>query len=251
MIGIYCIENKINGKKYFGQSIDTKTRLGIHKKNLNMGRHENKRLQEEWNKFGEINFMFFHVLETRKNNSDYLERFFISFFECRNPDKGYNIQSGGKSHSISDEGRENMRQASIGRKSTRNGKLRKFVGVTFKYGAWESSISIHKKQTYLGRYSTEEDAALAYDIISLRERGKCFNFPKELVQSSKMPSQKSIPISMFLGVTKKGNFYITRILVNYKNIFLGKFESEIDAAKAYDKYIIDHNLNRRLNFSYE
>lgn len=38
------------------------------------------------------------------------------------------------------------------------------------------------------------------------------------------------------------------VQVNKCKIYLGYFESDIDAALAYDKYIIENKLNRRLNF---
>ena len=37
---------------------------------------------------------------------------------------------------------------------------------------------------------------------------------------------------------------------NRKHINLGKYKKEIDAAKAYDKYIIENNLPNPLNFNH-
>ena len=39
----------------------------------------------------------------------------------------------------------------------------------------------------------------------------------------------------------------SQIKVNNKRIFLGYFHTEIEAAKRYNKYVIDNNLNRYLN----
>ena len=47
MIGIYKIENKVNGKVYIGQSIDINTRWYNHRKELNGNRHHNEHLQRE------------------------------------------------------------------------------------------------------------------------------------------------------------------------------------------------------------
>lgn len=44
------------------------------------------------------------------------------------------------------------------------------------------------------------------------------------------------------------NTYQTSICVNNKKMNLGRFKTAIDAAKAYDKYIKDNNLNHPLNF---
>ena len=56
--GIYCIKNKVNGKKYIGRSIDIKKRWDSHKYHLRNNRHDNKHLQSSWNKHGEDNFEF-------------------------------------------------------------------------------------------------------------------------------------------------------------------------------------------------
>jgi len=57
--------------------------------------------------------------------------------------------------------------------------------------------------------------------------------------------------SKFNGVCfckDKGKFR-SIVQVANKKIYLGYFENEIDAAKAYDKYLIENKLNRRLNFA--
>jgi len=50
-----------------------------------------------------------------------------------------------------------------------------------------------------------------------------------------------------VGFNKSRNKWTAQIIVNYKNIFLGHFSNAIDAAKAYDKYVIDNNLEHTIN----
>lgn len=47
---------------------------------------------------------------------------------------------------------------------------------------------------------------------------------------------------------KRDRKYIAKIRVNFKLIFLGYFDTSLEAAKAYDKYVIDNNLNHTKNF---
>ena len=56
--------------------------------------------------------------------------------------------------------------------------------------------------------------------------------------------------SGYRGVSyyKLRNKWASCITVNRKNKFLGYFEDKIEAAKAYDKYVIDNNLEHTRNF---
>lgn len=64
--GIYKIINKINGKYYIGRSDNILGTYGRWKEHINRLRnnnHENKYLQNAWNKYGESNFEFFIIEE--------------------------------------------------------------------------------------------------------------------------------------------------------------------------------------------
>lgn len=57
--------------------------------------------------------------------------------------------------------------------------------------------------------------------------------------------------SGFRGVCfkKRANKWIAELRVNRKYVYIGSFTDLIDAAKAYDKYIIDNNLEHTKNFN--
>ena len=95
MIGIYSITNTINNKKYIGQSVDVKSRIRNHKWALKHNKHQNDHLQKSFNKYGQDCFVFDVVCECREEELDDLERFYISHYDCMNPHKGYNSESGG------------------------------------------------------------------------------------------------------------------------------------------------------------
>jgi len=53
--------------------------------------------------------------------------------------------------------------------------------------------------------------------------------------------------SGYRGVTKKNKKWISQIVVNSKHITIGSFNTKIEAAKAYDKYVLDNNLEHTIN----
>ena len=93
--GIYKIQNKINGKQYIGQTSKSfKKRYWSHLWNLRNNSHHNIKLQKQFNKYGEENFVF-QVVEAVKDKStlNELEKKYIKDFD--QIQKGYNIQTGG------------------------------------------------------------------------------------------------------------------------------------------------------------
>ena len=54
--------------------------------------------------------------------------------------------------------------------------------------------------------------------------------------------------SGYRGVHFTGKKWQTQIVVNNKGIYLGRFTDIIEASKAYDKYVIDNNLEHTRNF---
>lgn len=99
MIGIYKIENQVNGKIYIGQSINIEQRWYNHRNELNGNRHCNRHLQNSWNKHGEKNFKFEIIEECTLDNIDEKEIYWISYYNSTNIFNGYNISSGGNASS--------------------------------------------------------------------------------------------------------------------------------------------------------
>lgn len=111
-VGIYCIENKINNKKYIGQSIHIHRRWSEHKYDLNANMHANDYLQKAWNKYGQDNFEFTIVEFCDVCQLDKREQYYISFYNTIDRNHGYNlIMEDGVNRIIDDSTREKLRQA--------------------------------------------------------------------------------------------------------------------------------------------
>jgi len=89
MKGIYCIENVIDGKKYYGSSMKVEWRLEQHRRGLRKGHHINVFLQRAYNKHGMENFHFTLVEDMGDPSEEelhYREQWYID-----NNAGGYNI----------------------------------------------------------------------------------------------------------------------------------------------------------------
>lgn len=113
-IGVYCVLNIIDNKKYIGSSWYVGVRLWEHYNDLIKNKHYNCRLQRAFNKHEEENFEF-HLLEIC--NKDELlnrEQYYMDLFESYNKIYGYNICPTANRTVISEETREKLKQANGG-----------------------------------------------------------------------------------------------------------------------------------------
>ena len=96
---IYCYTNKINGKKYIGQTINPQMRYNAHKSSYQNpnDKEYNSLLHKAFRKHGFENFEY-EVLVKNIEDIDILnelEIYYIKKFNCQTPN-GYNVESGGK-----------------------------------------------------------------------------------------------------------------------------------------------------------
>jgi group I intron endonuclease len=78
--GIYKIVNKINGKSYYGSSIDFDERWTNHKRQLNTNKHKNNHLQRSYNKYGIDNFIFL-IIEYVEKPLNYTNNEFMKYLQ--------------------------------------------------------------------------------------------------------------------------------------------------------------------------
>lgn len=92
---IYVITNIINDRQYVGQAVNKDKRLRDHKVMLNAGKHQNRHLQNAYNKYGKENFIY-TILEVIVSGSDIKERltereqYWIDALNTVDPN-GYNL----------------------------------------------------------------------------------------------------------------------------------------------------------------
>lgn len=95
-VGVYAIHNKKNDKYYIGSSVNVKTRLKTHQRNMEKLQGSNLKMDEDLKTFEELNDFEFLVLKTFPDNTitDYelrkTEKEFIEKYEAY---KGYNNES--------------------------------------------------------------------------------------------------------------------------------------------------------------
>ena len=99
MIGIYKIENLINGKVYIGQSRNIEKRWTAHRTrpfNQNSKQYDSP-LYRSIRKYGIENFSFVVLEETLIEDLDNKEKYWIEYYGSNNKENGYNLTDGGNS----------------------------------------------------------------------------------------------------------------------------------------------------------
>jgi len=160
-----------------------------------------------------------------------------------------------------DNRRENLKittyqKNSENRKISKSKKSSQFRGVYYhknseKYVVYCMHDGINNR---IGCFNTEIEAAESRDIYVVQNNLSHIqlNFPEkkdEYLQKDIVAKKQKT--SKYYGVYKRNsnNKYCASICINDKNIYLLESQDEIECAKAYDKYIVDHNiLSKKLNF---
>jgi group I intron endonuclease len=117
-VGVYCIFNTSNGRRYVGSSNNLWRRFLEHRRHLQTGIHDNQFLQNDYNKSHSDAFIFFILQECSENQRIVIEQKWIDAL-WDNRALCYNLDStaGSRTHWIpSAETRKKMSEAHRGKK---------------------------------------------------------------------------------------------------------------------------------------
>jgi group I intron endonuclease len=119
--GIYRITCTANGKVYVGSAQNLKKRWSQHLTDLRRGVHHSRHLQGAWNKYGEDSFAW-DVLEYAEDSDLVeLEQRHIDLHRSFDQEHGFNMYPTAGSplgRSLSEQAKEKIRAANVGRKHT-------------------------------------------------------------------------------------------------------------------------------------
>ncbi|MCI0501747.1 MAG: GIY-YIG nuclease family protein, partial [Epsilonproteobacteria bacterium] len=224
---VYCIENLTDNKKYIGQSIDVNKRKRDHWNLLKNNKHINDHLQKSWNKNGINNFTFYILEVCDYSDIDERERFWIKELKSFDRRFGYNIELGGSSKGeVSQETRIKISKANTGR--IWNDESRKKASLSHK----------GKPMPWLCVKPSKEK-------IDKQIRFMMGNTFRQGIAGKNKPNSKYAGVCL----DKYSKKYMCRFKFKHQNVYLGLFETETDAAIAYDLKALElFGENARTNF---
>lgn len=222
---IYKITNKLNKKYYIGQ-----TKTSINKrwsKHIYTAFNERSRDYECYfyraiRKYGKENWIF-EILENNIQTielANEIEIKYISNYNSNDKKIGYNSTSGGSNYEHSAETKLKIGAANRGKiiSKEHKEKISAFhTGNKYNLGRIQTDISkLKNRQSHIGKKQSEET--------------------KKKISNANSNKKHSDASSQYLGVSfrKDRGKWSAKIYFNKKRIFIGNFNTEKEAAEAYN-----------------
>ena len=246
MIGIYKIENLINGKVYIGQSTDIKGRWANHKRVIFENNKESeikKRypLYLAFKKYGIENFSFEILEECENSLLDEREIFYIhkynSFIDFPNSN-GYNLTLGGEGNQKTTE--EQIKQIiSLWNSGKSTGEIVKIIGI-------EKHSIIKYLKLFSNTYTTEESEKRGNTNSGLGHRKTidCYDLWGNFIKTYSSIKEASFELKLNDGlisanckgrIPRVNNYRFTYEQNKKELLFLGKFKKDWVIKLSQDK----------------
>jgi hypothetical protein len=127
---------------------------------------------------------------------------------------------------------------------------------------WMACVKRNGRQVAVARFESEKDAALAHDRLALKYYRRCaLNFPAlarkhgpadiKTIRRLALKERKQRTTSVYLGVylDPRRGLWVASICARRKKKYLGAYEDDKDAARAYDRAAATlHGDKAKLNF---
>ena len=183
--GIYCIVNTDNQKKYVGSSKNIYQRMQKHRACLRKNVHENKKLQNSWNKHGENSFQYFILEFCSEELLIEREQFYIDTLK-----PWYNITIEVQRLKMSEESRVKMS------KSRKEGFKKGTVKLYQEKPIHQYDLNGHYMQSFKSIKEASEKTGIARSSINRFLEGqykKGGNFLWSLTKEECLPPYKKAP----------------------------------------------------------
>lgn len=209
MQGVYKILNRKNGKFYIGSSVDIEKRFNSHKKELIAGTHNNKHLQNAWNKYGEDSFEFFVLEEVLDiNELRNRETYYLQSTECTNPDIGYNLLDNaniGLGVQASVEVRQKISEACSGSKNGNYGRKHTDEElVCMRNNRWGENY-VRKPRKYAPRKTPEELMVSRKRMSEFMKNRPVLEETREKLRQSRLGKKASLELRKKFSENRKGS----------------------------------------------
>lgn len=223
--GIYCIECKENNKKYIGKSIRIENRIKEHINALNRKsyKYENLYLINCWEKYGEESFVFYILEECDACILDEKEIFYIKEINTKFPN-GFNFTNGGS--------------GVLGYKHNQERRMKISKNTPKRFGENNHNWGKHKSEEIkdiMRKKNSQEKSA----VFGTKNKNSSSEIHGVVIHNHK----QNINGREYCYV-----YWIAKIRIIKKEVVIGRYKEEIEAAIACDSYIINNNLPNILNF---
>lgn len=225
MMGVYIIQNKVDGRFYVGHSVDIDKRFIAHKSYLRRDCHHCIFLQRAWNKYGEDNFEFTIIKECSLEDSINLEQYYLD--NCK-----FDLYN--------------------------TGKLAKFGGDLISNNPNRDVIIEMRRQTTIKRMSemSSEDKKQVFGRSGERNNmfGKKHSLDSKVIMSKKhlgsIPINKNMKLEHIVGIERASEIKehlseIAKKRIGVKNSFFGKIHSDKTKERISQANLGHKPINRR------